>query len=222
VTRSSLAIVKVGGSLLDWVGLPGRLADFLGSQQSADPDGRMILIVGGGRVADLVRELDRNHRVGAETAHQLAIRAMDLSAEFLAAILPGSIVVDRLDALPSVWNSGRVPILLAWPILVEIEQPGIVPLPRSWDTTSDSIAARIAVHLRARSLILLKSASLPPGTTREEAARLRWVDPHFPEGSGGIPRVAYHNLRVPSSGLVMLPARGPELDVLLPSGQNPG
>ncbi len=207
MTRSPLSVVKVGGSLLDWVELPTRLAEFLESRRLDDPDGRMILVVGGGRAADLVRELDRIHRVGDETAHQLAIRAMDLSAMFLAAILPGSIVVDRLDALPAAWNSDRIPILLAVPILIEIEQPGVVPLPRSWDTTSDSIAARIAVHLNARSLILLKSASLPPGTTREEAARHQWVDPHFPELSGGIAQVAYLNLRVRSSGLVMLPGQ---------------
>jgi aspartokinase-like uncharacterized kinase len=210
VTQISVTVVKVGGSLLDWIELPRRLADFLDEQRSRVAAGHVILIVGGGRAADLVRALDRNHRIGDETAHRLAIRAMDLSAMFLAAILPGSIIVDRLELLRAVWHSGQVPILLAGPILEEIEQPGVVPLPSSWDTTSDSIAARIAVHLRAESLILLKSASLPPGATREDAARLGRVDPLFPDLSNLIPHVEYLNLRDPSSGRLTLASEEPE------------
>lgn len=210
MTRSSVAVVKVGGSLLDWIELPKRLAEYLDEQRARVEGGRTVLIAGGGRAADLVRQLDRDHRLGDETAHRLAIRAMDLSAMFLAAILPGSITVDRLDAIPAAFNAGQVPVLLAGPILEEIERPGIVPLPRSWDTTSDSIAARIAVHLRAESLILLKSASLPPGATREEAARLERVDPLFPDLSNAIPHVAYLNLRDPSAELVTLPIQKPQ------------
>ncbi len=202
---STLTVVKVGGSLLDWTELPTRLVDFLQEQLLRAPDCHVILIAGGGRAADLVRDLDRIHRIGDEVAHRLAIRAMDLSGMFLAAMLPGSITVDRLEALPDAWIAGRIPILLAGPILEKIERPGVVHLPMTWDTTSDSIAARIAVHLRAESLILLKSASLPPGTCRDEAARLHWVDRHFPEVSNGITYVAYFNPRDPSSRLVALP-----------------
>ena len=210
MTLSSVADVKVGGSLLDWLELPTRLEAFLGEQRCRVEGGNTLLIAGGGPAADLVRQLDRNHRLGDETAHRLAIRAMDLSAVILSALLPGSITVDRLEALPAVWNAGRVPILMAGPILEEIERPGVIPLPRCWDTTSDSIAARIAVHLRADSLILLKSASLPPGATRQEAADLERVDALFPDVSLAIPRVEYLNLREPSAGLVTLPSQRPQ------------
>jgi 5-(aminomethyl)-3-furanmethanol phosphate kinase len=222
VTRSSVTIVKIGGSLLDWIELPARLADFLDEPRSRLAGGHAILIAGGGRAADLVRQLDRTHRLGDETAHRLALRAMDLSALFLSALLPGSIAVDRLDALPAARRAGRIPVLLGGLILEEIERPGVAPLPRCWDTTSDSIAARIAVHLRAESLILLKSASLPPGASRQEAARLERVDPHFPGVAQAIPRVEYLNLRAPSSGLLTLPSEIPKLDVPTPLGQNPG
>jgi aspartokinase-like uncharacterized kinase len=129
VTRDSIAVVKVGGSLLDWIELPSRLAGFLEDHRSRVEGGRTVLIAGGGRAADLVRQLDRDHRLGDETAHRLAIRAMDLSAMFLAAILPGSITVDRLGALPAAFHAGQVPVLLAGPILEEIERPGIAPCP---------------------------------------------------------------------------------------------
>ena len=61
--------------------------------------------------------------------------------------------------------------------------------------TSDTIAARIAVFLEAGLLVLLKSAPLPAGATREDAARLGLVDPMLPSVARSIPRVEYVNLR---------------------------
>ena len=209
--RHSLwTVVKVGGSLLDWFELPSRLVAFLNALQSRSPDGRLLLIVGGGSAADLVRDLDRTHGIGDEAAHQLAIRAMDLSARFLAAILPGSILVDRLESLTVIETLEQIPVLLSGPILEEIERQDIVSLPRSWDSTSDSIAARIAVYLQAESLILLKSVPIPPDATRQLAARLERVDPLFPEVSRDIPYVGYLNLRDPLSTLCGLASESPE------------
>ena len=53
-------------------------------------------------------------------------------------------------------------------------------LPHSWDVTSDSIAARVAVMLGAERLVLLKSVDVPSGTSWEEALARGWVDAHFP------------------------------------------
>jgi aspartokinase-like uncharacterized kinase len=77
-------------------------------------------------------------------------------------------------------------------------------LPPSWDVTSDSIAARVAHLLRARELVLLKSAPLPPRVDRDEAARLGLVDPAFPEISSRLARVFYVNLREPDARAVAL------------------
>ena len=75
----------------------------------------------------------------------------------------------------------------------------------SWDTTSDSIAARIALHLAADRLILLKSAQLPAGTVRHEAARLGLVDPIFPTAARSLVLVEYVNLREDFVALQPLP-----------------
>ncbi len=79
------------------------------------------------------------------------------------------------------------------------------PLPASWDVTSDTIAARVALDLKACELILIKSAPLPPGTDRRAAARLGLVDPVFPAFSRGLPRVTYRNLRGPDEPPEPLP-----------------
>jgi aspartokinase-like uncharacterized kinase len=197
VTRSALLIVKVGGSLIDWPELPTRLEGFLIARRATHPDERTILIAGGGPIAELVRVLDRAHGLGAETAHHLALRALDFTAAVLAALVPRSSLVDRLEALASTWDSGRIPVLAPRPVLAEMERSGGDPLPESWDATSDTISARVAAFLHAESVILLKSAPLPRGATWEDAARLEWVDPMFPEAARTIPWVGYLNLRDP-------------------------
>jgi aspartokinase-like uncharacterized kinase len=204
VSCSDCFVIKVGGSLLDWPELPDHLTLFLDRQRARVASGHLLLIAGGGRVADLVRNLDRDHRLGDETAHRLAIQAMDLTARFLAAILPGSVAVDRLTERFQVWSTGRIPVLVPSPILQDIERTGMPRLPRSWDTTSDSIAAWIAAHLGAESLVLLKSASLPSSADRQLAARLERVDALFPRISRVLPRVEFLNLRDPDGDLLTL------------------
>jgi 5-(aminomethyl)-3-furanmethanol phosphate kinase len=181
-SKAGPVVIKVGGSLLDWPELPGRLAAFLARLRGQDPPGagRLLLIPGGGATADVVRTMDRIHDLGETRAHWLAIRAMDFTAELLAALLPQATVVSRPEELSSNWNIDMIPVLAPRRMLEEIDSRGLTPLPENWDVTSDSIAARIAIHLTARRLILLKSKAVRAGTTRDEATRLGLVDPVFP------------------------------------------
>jgi aspartokinase-like uncharacterized kinase len=194
VTVAAPVVIKVGGSLLDWPGLPARLAEVLAGQTRP-----VVLIVGGGRAADWVRDLDRWHGLGEEPAHALALHALDLTAHLLAALVPGLEVVPGIDVLGAVWRSDRLPILAPRTFLEEEDRLAPDPLPRSWAVTSDSIAARVAVRLDAEELLLLKSAPLPPGTGRAEAARLGLVDPTFPAVARGLGCVLYLNLRHPAA-----------------------
>jgi aspartokinase-like uncharacterized kinase len=205
VTRSSLAVIKVGGSLLDWPELPRRLRAFLDARRRVVQGERAALIAGGGPAADLVRALDRIHGLGDEVAHRLALRALDLTAFLLAALLPGSLPVDRIEAISEAWNAAVIPVLAPRRILSEIDRSGRDHLPASWDVTSDAIAARIAVHLKADRLILLKSAPLPPGATRDDASRLGLLDPMLPEVARALARVEYLNLREPALEPEQLP-----------------
>ncbi len=74
-------------------------------------------------------------------------------------------------------------------------------LPHDWQTTSDSIAARLAEALAARTgkpvqLVLLKSA-LPPGdvTTLQQAADVGYVDQVLPTFAERVARIRCVNLR---------------------------
>jgi aspartokinase-like uncharacterized kinase len=190
---SRLVVVKVGGSLLLWPPLPDRLSRFLESRQRSGE--RVVLIAGGGSAADWVRSLDQAHRLGNEVSHDLALRSLDLSAQALSVLLIKADVVDSLADLAQVWQAGRVPILAPRLVWHEDERITSDPLPCSWNTTTDSIAARIASLLNADELVLLKSTNISSGITREQAASAGVVDPVFPHASQGLASIIAINLR---------------------------
>ena len=190
-----LVVVKVGGSLLDWPEFPGRLAAFLEARR-AD---RLVLVVGGGRFADLLRDLDSTFNLGEGPSHALALRVLDLTAHLLAELVLGTTVVDEIARLEAAWSAGELPILAPRKFLDDDDQSPD-PLPHAWTTTTDAIAARIAVKLGADELVLLKSVSLLPGINLHEAARLELVDPEFPRVAGTLPAVTFRNLREVSGG----------------------
>lgn len=191
MTAPGPVVVKVGGSLLDWPELPARLTSYL-NQRAND---RLILVVGGGPAADVVRRLDVIHHLGEASSHLLALHALDLTARILAALVPSLEVVARPKDLGPVWDTGRTPILAPRLMLEEDDRVGVDPLPHCWSVTTDAIAARLAVLLDASELVLLKSAPLPPGADRAEAAELGLVDPAFPLAARSLKRVMYLDFR---------------------------
>jgi aspartokinase-like uncharacterized kinase len=193
-------VVKLGGSLLDWPELPAKLDQYLQTRRSERP----VIVIGGGRVTDAIRALDRIHGLGEERSHALALRSLDLTAHLLAALVPTLVVVERIESLDFVWAQEQFPILAPRIFLDDVDARSVDPLPHDWKVTSDSIAARVAQGLGGSELVLVKSAPLPPGTDRQGAARLGLVDPAFPESARRLNRVAYLNLREPGAVPVLL------------------
>jgi aspartokinase-like uncharacterized kinase len=188
--KRPLVVLKVGGSLLDWPELPRKLAALLESRR----DQRLLLIAGGGRFADVLRDLDQTHRLGEEPSHALALRVLDVTAHLLAGLLPGSRVIEDVSQLFEVWSSREIPIL-APRLFLEADDRSPDPLPHAWTTTTDAIAARLAVRLEAAELILLKSLTTSETIGLEEAATLGIVDPEFPRAASGLALVTFQNLR---------------------------
>lgn len=175
-------VIKVGGSLLDWAPLPRTLDDWLTSTAAAAPTNDLLL-VGGGRLADAIRELDQVHHLDAELAHELAVECMRLNSRWLARRIAGAVVVGSLPT-----SAGRHvgdPVAL----LAALESRGDrAPLPRSWSVTSDSIAAWLAQAWGADELWLLKSTSPASADVDPESwSRAGLVDPWFFELSRGLP-----------------------------------
>jgi aspartokinase-like uncharacterized kinase len=174
-------VVKVGGSLYDLPDLRPRLTRWL-TQVKAAP---VLLVPGGGKMAQVMRELDRIHRLGEDRAHWLALQVMAVQARFLKAMVPGAAVVERLDACAEVWR-GECHAILDAHAFAQADEGNEGALPHSWTVTSDSVAARAARLLNARKLVLLKSVDPPSEANWEEAARAGLVDAWFPRVAVGL------------------------------------
>jgi aspartokinase-like uncharacterized kinase len=191
-------VIKLGGSLLDFEGLVPRLRKWLAAQ----PPMPTAMLVGGGRMADAIRDAYAMHSLGEEAAHWLCIRLLGVTAELVARLLPEAtflrdfdgLLVERDATRPVVFDPER--FLREEASLAERSCAGkIAPLPHSWDVTSDSIAARLAAFLRAGELVLLKSRLPDHADTLEHAADAGYVDRYFPTAAAGLPRVRCVNLR---------------------------
>jgi aspartokinase-like uncharacterized kinase len=187
---SDLVIVKVGGSLYELPELASKLEQWLASLATS----HVLLIPGGGSTADLVRAWDRLHDLGEERSHWLAIQALTLNANFLERLLKNARVVASLAECGVVWKSRTIPILDPRSIL-EADEGNPDRLPHTWDATSDSVAARVAILARAKRLILLKSADIDPKRTWDALAADGLVDPVFPKLAAGLCPVQVVNFR---------------------------
>ncbi|HMP02873.1 MAG TPA: hypothetical protein PKC45_10280 [Gemmatales bacterium] len=165
-------VVKAGGSLLMEPGIGPWLARWL-NQLPADPP---ILVVGGGPFADVIRQADAAHGLGDRAAHWLAIDAMGLAAELLVQLLPDACLVRELAAVEAALDQGCWPVLLVGDALRR--RPDA--LPHSWDVTSDSIAAWLALEWSVPRLTLLKRRAAGPPSGPREWAAAGLVDPYFP------------------------------------------
>ena len=129
-----MIIVKLGGSLIQSA---KRIVRDL--REYTNSTGESILIVPGGSIfADTVRKVNPSQ----EAAHWMAILAMEQYGYYLA---DGTDVklIDRVE------NINETFILLPYNLLKNNDE-----LPHTWDVTSDTIAAWVALKLKARFIKL--------------------------------------------------------------------
>ncbi len=141
-------MVKVGGSLSRKPASLKRLCMKLGELASQLA---FLIVPGGGPLADAVRRLDEAFHLRAETAHWMAIMAMDQYGLLLASLTPKAQASNSLREALTHARKGKPSIFLPYRLLKREN-----PLPASWEVTSDSIAAWLAWKIKAESLLLLK------------------------------------------------------------------
>lgn len=187
----SAIVFKLGGSLLDLPDLPRTLDGILAQRPNHAP----LVVIGGGASADVVREWDRMHHLGDTVSHELALEAMALNESFVQHLIPNTRLVRNEKQFHAAIAEQALPILCAACFLPWAESQGHVPLLRSWDVTSDSIAAWVARVLHAEELVLLKSADLPAGVTLSAASNQGLVDPYFATAAAEVPCISWCNAR---------------------------
>lgn len=155
-------VFKVGGSLLAY---PELLASTLAAIVEASMHAPVAIVPGGGTFADAVRDTDHRLHLAEDTAHWMAVLAMDQYAHLLAGMRTELTLVASERDVELAIASGRIPVVAPYRWLRDAD-----PLPHTWNVTSDSISAWVASMLGATQLVLVK----PPGATGEGA-----VDPYF-------------------------------------------
>ncbi len=139
------AVIKVGGSLSED---PATLK-VLGKAISEIAKTHQIVVVpGGGKFADTVRDLDAKFSLPATVSHRMAILAMDQYGLLLTHVIPDSQICSSLKDAFTVSGTGAVPVFLPATLLLEGD-----PFTPSWEVTSDSIAAYIASQLDAPKVV---------------------------------------------------------------------
>ena len=172
--------------------MPQRLRRWLALQ----PPARTLLIVGGGHRVDALRQQDRRRQLDQRAAHWMCIDAMGVTARLVADWMREAVLTDDVGHFIGSTEEAPLAILDVGRFLREVEPtlPG-ERLPESWDVTSDSIAARVAVAVGADELVLLKSA-LPEDTAKPQAmAEAGYVDRFFPTVARELNQLRCVNLR---------------------------
>lgn len=190
----SPVLLKVGGSLLDWKRLPEALESLLDTL-----DNPAAIVVGGGSLANCLRDWHQKHALAEEFSHWRAISAMDLTGDLVREMVPR---INPWTGVGPPWagaaTKSGVWVVRPSRLMESLVLEGVDGLiPRSWATTSDSIALLMASRWKCHRLLLVKSCD----RTREDwsgCAQDGLVDPVFPtlnKNLDPLPEIVWINLK---------------------------
>jgi aspartokinase-like uncharacterized kinase len=165
-----MIVIKLGGSL-------SRSDEFVNCLNKIEKNyqGRAVVIVpGGGAFADQVRLAQQQWQFDDQTAHHMAILAMQQMALMINGLKPDFAIANTLAEIQVLLDSEKIVI---WsPNITELNSAGIAA---SWDITSDSLSAWLADKVSATELILIKSAMIDTRLSLQQLAELDIVDKAF-------------------------------------------
>ena len=141
------AVIKVGGSLAE---NPERLRALCRKLGELAKKYELMVVPGGGKFADSVRDLDQRFNLANSVSHRMAILAMDQFGLLLSNITPNSRVFRQLEHAKELSEAKTMPIFLPSHWMFQED-----PLENSWDVTSDTIAAYVAWRVNAEKVVLV-------------------------------------------------------------------
>jgi aspartokinase-like uncharacterized kinase len=160
-----MLIVKLGGSLSRDPGL----RDWL--KLLAGHGGRVAIVPGGGEFAETGRAMQAHWGTNDLTAHNMAVLGMAQFAQLMHGLQPGLPLAESEAAIRVALARQRAPIWL--PTDLQRDRPDELT---NWNVTSDSLAAWLALRLRAARVVLIKSCPLPEHATPRALAEAGIVD----------------------------------------------
>lgn len=141
-----MVVIKIGGSL--------QSTDYINKWINAIRLNRgtsFLIIFGGGKYADNVRNEQKERKYDDLKAHKLAISGMSCFTKDILDQLKDFTVISSIRNIKKSYKSRK---LLVW--MPSYEEVCSLNIPNNWDATSDSIALAISKNINA-PLILIKS-----------------------------------------------------------------
>lgn len=153
--------MKIGGSLTRGAA-PRALLAHLARRKG------LVVVPGGGALADAVRAVQPQWGIGDRAAHRMALLSMEQMAHAMHDIEPRLLPARNLTELGIAALTGAA---LWFPVELTLGHPAIA---ESWDVTSDSLALWLAAEMGAPRLVLVKAPGLalpsPSGTRAGDIA----------------------------------------------------
>jgi 5-(aminomethyl)-3-furanmethanol phosphate kinase len=174
-------VVKLGGSVVRSAELP-RWLDAIAAAPA-----QVIVVPGGGALADEVRACQQHLGFGDASAHRMALLAMDQLAWAVAGLRQGFAVGATEEDLRAALDRGSVAVWAPYALIAKRTD-----IEESWRLTSDSLALWLAARIGAERCYLIKSIARQQ--TRMGAGQLARdgiVDEAFPAmlKDAGVPAV---------------------------------
>ncbi len=164
-------VVKLGGSVVR----SGELAAWLDAIAGARVP--IVVVPGGGALADEVRACQSRLGFGDAAAHRMALLAMDQLAWAVAGLRRGFTVGASEAELRDALDAGSVAVWAPYAAIA-----GRADIESSWRLTSDSLALWLAARIGAARCYLIKSIARPKasqGSSAQQLARDGVVDEAF-------------------------------------------
>lgn len=187
-------VLKLGGSLLDIPDLDHRLQRWL----RQDPAQVNLIVVGGGEIVEAVRAMDRIHALDHAFVHWLCVDLLSHTMHLAIRVLTGVEAIRSETQLQEIIECLPTPPVTACVDVRTFYRRGLsnFGLPENWNTTSDSIAAALALLVDADELVLLKSRrTSDPDPNYEAWADGGLVDLAFPMLANRLKSVRIVDLR---------------------------
>jgi aspartokinase-like uncharacterized kinase len=169
-TDDDIIIIKLGGSL----SRTDTLFNCLNAVEQTYQGRAAVIVPGGGAFADQVRLAQQRWQFDDNTAHHMALLAMQQMALMFKGLKPDFAIAPTVEAIQDQLNRKKTVI---WsPDIIELDSAGI---PASWDISSDSLAAWLAKAVSATELILIKSTAIDADLSLLQLAEQSIVDEAF-------------------------------------------
>ena len=157
-------IIKIGGS---WI-TNSRLNALLVCLSKISTENQIIIVVGGGCFSDAVRFVFKKKYMSEKTGHYLALKATEMFCHLVKEINKDFYLVSKISELRKKDNKIKI-----WmPSIILKNESSFL---KTWESTSDSVAAWLHKKINSDGLLFIKSLTLENDSYRLNQLQKRGI-----------------------------------------------